>query len=67
VSFYVEDFSPFFNRKSSYVATKTGERRGNIRQIILEFDVKGRAVQSHSMGGSTATKNTVLESKNENK
>ena len=67
VSFYVEDFSPFFNSKGSAVETKSSERHGNIRQIILEFDVKGRAVQSHSMGGSTTTKNTVLETKNENK
>ncbi len=67
VSFYVEDFSPFFNRKASAVETKSGKRQGNIRQIILEFDVKGRAVQSHNMGGSTTTKNTVLETKNENK
>lgn len=67
VSFCVEDFSPFFNRKASAVETKSGKRQGNIRQIILEFDVKGRAVQSHSMGGSTNTTNTVLETKNENK
>jgi hypothetical protein len=67
VSFFVEDFSPFFNSKGSAVVPQPPKRSGNIRQIILEFDVKGRAVQSHSMGGSTTTTNTVLETKNEGK
>jgi len=61
VSFYVEDFSPFFNSKGSAVNPQPDKRSGNIRQIILEFDVKGRAVQSHSMGGTTTTTNTVLD------
>lgn len=61
VSFFVEDFSPFFNRKGSAVVPQPDKRNGNIRQIILEFDVKGRAVSSQNMGGTTTTTNTVLD------
>ena len=64
VSFIVEDFSPFFNRKGSAVVPQPDPRSGNIRQIILEFDVKGRAVQSQSMGGTTTTTNTILDKGN---
>ena len=65
VSFYVEDFSPFFNKKNCSMEQPPSARHGNIREVILEFEVAPRAVSSQNMGGSTKT--TASEEKKDGK
>ena len=55
VSYFVEDFSPFINKAYCGVSGAPAQRHGNIRQIILEFKIEGRAVKSQNLGGTSTT------------